>query len=379
MRLHLEEGRQRVGEQRQADEQDAPQAEAGHDGPVDRARRPLHDVDLMRLERDDEAQRDGGHHIDPEHLRRGDRQGEAEQDRHRDDQSLRDIGRQQEQHGLFDIVVDGPAFLHRRADRGEIVVGQDHAGGLFRHLGSLDAHGDADVGLLQRGRVVHAVAGHRHDLVVGLDRLDEPKLVLRAGAGEDVDVADAILQRRIVHGLDLHPGDGGLAVADAEHFGDGRGGDLVVAGDHGDADAAAVAFLHRLDRLLARRIHQADKAEQDQRSAAGRRARGFRPRGRDFRARRDPARARPARRGGRIRRAKRSRSSGAAAPSANCWRSQWSRITSGAPLTRKISLPSPERCRVAMNLCSDSNGMASMRGNFASSACRSMPSLVAKG
>lgn len=51
----------------------------------------------------------------------------------------------------------------------------------------------------------------------------------------------------------------------------------------------------------------------------------------------------------------------------------------GAPLTRKISLPSAARCRVAMNLCSDSKGMASMRGKASSSACRSMPSLVAKG
>src|SRR5208337_5376561 len=55
-----------------------------------------------------------------------------------------------------------------------------------------------------------------------------------------------------------------LAVADAEHLGDRRGGDLVVAGDHRYADAAAVAFLHRFDRLLARRIHEADKADEDE-------------------------------------------------------------------------------------------------------------------
>ena len=114
------------------------------------------------------------------------------------------------------------------------------------------------------GRVVHAVAGHRHDLPVGLDRLHQPQLVLGAGAREDVDVAHRLLQRRLVHLLDLGAGDRGLAVADAEHLGDGRGGDLVVAGDHGDADAAVVALLHRLDGLLARRIEQADQAEQDQ-------------------------------------------------------------------------------------------------------------------
>jgi hypothetical protein len=67
-----------------------------------------------------------------------------------------------------------------------------------------------------------------------------------------------------VHLLDLHALHRGLAVADAEHLGDRRGGDLVVAGDHRDADAAAVALLDRLDRLLARRVEQADQAEQHQ-------------------------------------------------------------------------------------------------------------------
>ena len=31
-------------------------------------------------------------------------------------------------------------------------------------LGALDTHRDADVGLVERRRVVHAVAGHGHDL-----------------------------------------------------------------------------------------------------------------------------------------------------------------------------------------------------------------------
>ena len=69
-------------EQRQADEDDAPDPEAGQDRTVDRARRPLHDVELVRLEGDHEPERDGGHHVDPEDLRRGDRHGEADEDRH---------------------------------------------------------------------------------------------------------------------------------------------------------------------------------------------------------------------------------------------------------------------------------------------------------
>ena len=38
----------------------------------------------------------------------------------------------------------------------------------------------------------------------------------------------------------------------------------MIARDHGDANAAAMAFVHGLDRLLARWVEQADEAEQDQ-------------------------------------------------------------------------------------------------------------------
>ena len=52
----------------------------------------------------------------------------------------------------------------RADDRREVVVEQHERGGLARHVGAALAHGDADVGGLERRRVVHAVAGHRHDL-----------------------------------------------------------------------------------------------------------------------------------------------------------------------------------------------------------------------
>ena len=295
-RLHPEECRERDREERQPDEDHAPNPEAGQDRPVDRARRAAHHVELVRLERDDEAQRNGGHHVDPQHLRRGDRDGEAEEDRHHDDQRLGDVGRQHEEDGLLDVVVDGAPFLHRRRDRGEVVVGQNHAGRFLGDLGALDPHGDADVGLLQSGSIVYAVARHRHDLLVGLDCLHQAELVLGARAREHVDIAYLLLQRRLVHVLDLGAGDRRLSVADAEHLGDRRGGDPVIAGDHGHADTAAMTFLHRLDRLLARRVEQTDQAEQDEVFRQVSRSEAARPSRRDFRATRAPARARPGRR-----------------------------------------------------------------------------------
>jgi hypothetical protein len=44
---------------------------------------------------------------------------------------------------------------------------------VHRHVGA-GAHGDADIGLGQRRRVVDAVAGHRDDAALGLQLLDQP-------------------------------------------------------------------------------------------------------------------------------------------------------------------------------------------------------------
>ena len=77
------------------------------------------------------------------------------------------------------------ALAHRRDDGGEVVVGQDHVGRLLGDVGAGDAHRDADVGRLQRRRVVDAVAGHRDDVAVGLQRVDDAQLVLRRDARVD--------------------------------------------------------------------------------------------------------------------------------------------------------------------------------------------------
>ena len=46
---------------------------------------------------------------------------------------------------LQQIVVDLAPHAHRFDDGGEVVVGQDHARGVLRHVGAGDAHRDADV------------------------------------------------------------------------------------------------------------------------------------------------------------------------------------------------------------------------------------------
>ena len=70
-------------------------------------------------------------------------------------------------------------------DRGEVVVGQNHVRGLLGHVRAGNAHGNADVRLLKRRRVVHTVSGDGHDLAHLLQVLDDAQLLLRRHASED--------------------------------------------------------------------------------------------------------------------------------------------------------------------------------------------------
>ena len=142
----------------------------------------------LRFEGQRQAEQHGGGHVDPEDLQRRDRQRRAGDDGGEDHQALAEVGRQRPGDELHQVVVDAPPLLDGGLDGGEVVVGEHHRRRFLGHLGAGQAHGDADVGLLQRRRVVDAVAGHRHHLAIGLQRLDQPQLLFRFDAGEDVDL-----------------------------------------------------------------------------------------------------------------------------------------------------------------------------------------------
>ena len=106
--------------------------------------------------------------------------------------------------------------------------------GLLRDLRAAP-HRHADVGLLQRGRVVHGVAGHRHDLAGLLHQPRQPNLVLGRDPAEHVQLREALDDLVVGELLELGPGD--HAGPEAEVVGDRPRGDGVVAGDHPDVDA----------------------------------------------------------------------------------------------------------------------------------------------
>ena len=110
------------------------------------------------------------------------------------------------------------------------------------------------------GASIDAVTGHRHDLAIGLQRIDDPQFLPGHYAGEDRGQADALFKIGRAHGFELGAGEdiAGLEI--------GLGGNRtcclrIVAGDHDNADAGGAAFLNRRRHRRAQRIRKADKAE----------------------------------------------------------------------------------------------------------------------
>ena len=103
--------------------------------------------------------------------------------------------------------------VRARDDAAQVAVEQRDARAFHGDVGAR-AHGDADVGLRQRGRVVHAVAGHGDDVAFGLQLLDDFAFLVGQHAG--------------VH------------FVDAEFARDGFGCGAAVSGEHHDADFLAV-------------------------------------------------------------------------------------------------------------------------------------------
>ncbi len=155
-----------------------------------RIRRPAHRVGLGRLHAQRERRQSVGQQVDPQDLDRQQRQRHAGQRPGDHDEDLAEIARQDEPDELPDVVEDDASLFDRRDDAREVVVLQHHVRRVLRHVGAGDAHGDADVRLLQRRRVVDAVAGHRHDVPARLQGLHDVQLLLGLHPRVDADPLD---------------------------------------------------------------------------------------------------------------------------------------------------------------------------------------------
>ena len=119
------------------------------------------------------------------------------------------------------------------------------------------------MGRLERGRVIHTVTGHGHNLPLALERLHQTQLLLGRDAGTDRDRRDARLQLRVVQPGQLIAGQqlGGAVTGDLRLRRDGARRQRVVPGDHHHPDAGGVAVGHgRLDTGT-QRVGQAEQAD----------------------------------------------------------------------------------------------------------------------
>ena len=98
---------------------------------------------------------------------------------------------------LLDVVEDGPAFLHRGHQGGEVVVRQDHGRGLLGDFGAGDPHGHADIGPLQGRGIVDPVPGHGHHLALLLEDIHQAQLMFRGHPGEHPGLPQGLFELRI--------------------------------------------------------------------------------------------------------------------------------------------------------------------------------------
>ena len=219
-----------------------------------------HDLIGMGLQ----PQRDGGQgvcqQIDEQQMdrRKGHRQSQQGGVQHRQDPG--GIAGEQELNGPLDVGIYVPAVLHGLHNGGEVIIRQHHTGGVLGDLRSRDAHGNADVRLLQGRGVVDAVAGHGHQIAPLLPRPDDPDLMLRGHPGIDADLRHKVPQLRITHSVDDRALHGFRAVPqDTDLPGDGRRRDLMVTGDHNRTNTGADALRHCRFGFLPGRIHHGNQ------------------------------------------------------------------------------------------------------------------------
>ena len=191
-------------------------------------------------------------------------QGRSEPHEHRREhgQNLAQVGGQKKDHRFSDILINAAPLLDGFFNGGKIIVRQDDLGGLLRHIRPALPHGDADIRGLQGRRVVHPVAGHRHNPSLFLKALHDPYL----GLGRDAGKYPHIVQRpqkfpvgeppQLLFRHALLP-----ALYDPQPGGDRIRRIHMIPGDHHCADPGPAEAFHRSCRLRPGRILHSDHAD----------------------------------------------------------------------------------------------------------------------
>ena len=230
-------------------QQVASQERCGADRPVaDAAQRQRHECN------DDDGIEDHGRQnrrlrcLQPHDVQRAKHRERREEHRRDDREVFRHIVRNRERGQRPTRNQQLLADLHDLDQLGRVRVEIDHVACFFRRLRT-GVHGNADVCLSERWRIVRSVTGHRDQLAVGLLAFDERHLVF--GCRLRQEVVDASLGR------------------------DRRGSKRVVARDHHRLDPHRAQMREALSDATFDDVLQVDDAEvltsvrHDERCAAG--------------------------------------------------------------------------------------------------------------
>ena len=215
------------------------------------------------------GRKDIGHQIEVKDLQRQKRCRQPTRHGKAHHQHLADIARHQVDHEIADIAKDHPALPHGKDDGRERIVAQDHMRGLLGHFSAAQAHGDADIGLFQRGCVVHTIARHGHDMARLLIKGHERHLDLGCDPRKDIGGQD-LLALRIADGVDRQIGKRAALdhlqrpIAQPSGQRDGLRGVGVIARQHHDPHTGCAACRDGLWHIGPDRVTQADKADQGQ-------------------------------------------------------------------------------------------------------------------
>ena len=135
----------------------------------------------------------------------------------------------------------------------------------YVYKGQGDAHAHADIGGLDGGGIVDAVAGHGGDGTPILPRRNNADLVLRLDTGIDAVSGDGLGQVFVRQAIELTAGNSLIgAFQNIQLLGDGYGGVLMVTGNHNRRNAGGLTFDNRVLDLGANRVNHAGQTDENQ-------------------------------------------------------------------------------------------------------------------
>ena len=156
----------------------------------------------------------------------------------------RDMNRDDEPHGLAQIIIDPPPQPHSGGNGFKIIVQKNDRRGFAGHIGPSPAHGDADMRRLQGWRVVDAIAGHRNNIARSLQRLHNPQLLFGHDPGKNGRLLHLLMKGRGIKRCEILTGQD-MAVVKARLACNRPCGLRIIPRDHHNAQASRSAQPHR--------------------------------------------------------------------------------------------------------------------------------------